>query len=167
MFELISDWLLTLLNRSISYTVMLSVKVVECKDLYSKHMLSKSDPYVTIKVGNEQKKTSVKKGKNPQFNESFKFNQDQGNLFVEIYDKDMGTDDVLGFCAISLGNVQQGSFGWYDLYETSRKNEKSGKIKLMICKGELNTSLKEQEHLQSFVDDSHKKQVKRRGSTSS
>lgn len=64
------------------------------------------DPYVICKVGSNKYKgkCDTDGGKKPKFNDSFNFNYKDGDLLqIEVWDKDVATDDdLIGQGALSL-----------------------------------------------------------------
>ena len=79
---------------------MLTVRVIEARDLVPMDYTGKSDPYCVLKFGNETHKTHyIKQELNPVWNEIFTFDVETGReeLKIEVYDKDdFGADDFEG-----------------------------------------------------------------------
>jgi Ca2+-dependent lipid-binding protein len=101
---------------------ILSVRVVEARDLMPMDLTGKSDPYVILKLGNlqTQKSNYINQDLNPVWNEVFSFDVDTGKevLDVQCFDHDdFGSDDFLGRFALSLDNYrdQQPHDEWFDL----------------------------------------------------
>ncbi|KAK9291061.1 hypothetical protein L1049_009246 [Liquidambar formosana] len=51
----------------------LEVLLVDAKSIKEKDFLAKMDPYVLIQYGNQERRSSVAKGKKPEWNEKFTF----------------------------------------------------------------------------------------------
>ncbi|KAM6934528.1 extended synaptotagmin-3 [Xenentodon cancila] len=93
------------------------VHVLEARDLVAKdtYMMGlvkgKSDPYVTLRVGNRHYKTkTVKENLHPKWNEVFEFVVHEApgqELEVELYDEDTDKDDFLGRYYLDLGEVKK------------------------------------------------------------
>ena len=85
---------------------VLTVHVVEARNLLPMDMEGTSDPYVIMTIEGQRIQTSVKSSDlNPVWNESFTFDIDTGRepLQIEVMDKDtFGADDFEGECQISL-----------------------------------------------------------------
>ncbi|KAG6546961.1 hypothetical protein Mapa_011577 [Marchantia paleacea] len=86
---------------------MLYVTVIKAKDLKKKDFLGKSDPYVTLTVGDSTQKTQIiMNNLNPEWNETFSLVVDDPeteSLDITVYDWDkVGTHDKLGMLVIPL-----------------------------------------------------------------
>ena len=98
-------------------------------------LMGKMDPYVVLKVGKVQQKTTVKPdaGKNPIWNESFEFPTRNGDsLELTVYDKEESlSDDVVGRTDLLLNtdalSVKQDY--WLPLF-FGKKKEKGGEVLL-------------------------------------
>jgi len=90
----------------IMYGSILTVHVVEARDLAPMDMNGSSDPYVRLMIEEQIIETNFKKNTlNPVWNESFTFDITTGNepLRIVIMDKDtFGNDDFEGQCEVSL-----------------------------------------------------------------
>lgn len=80
---------------------VLRVDILSCYDLREADGAGKkSDPYVRVKIGKKKGRTrTVKKHLHPVFNERFEFAVEapaSSLLNIEVYDKDMMSDDRLG-----------------------------------------------------------------------
>ena len=84
----------------------LTVHVVEARDLIPMDMDGTSDPYVILRIEDQQIETTFKKSTlNPVWNESFTFEISQGTLplYIEVMDKDtFGDDDSEGVYQLYL-----------------------------------------------------------------
>lgn len=85
---------------------ILTVHVVEARDLKPMDMDGTSDPFVVLKIENQQIETNYKKSTlAPVWNESFTFDIVHGRepLVVTVMDKDtFGKDDFEGACEVNL-----------------------------------------------------------------
>ncbi len=85
---------------------ILTVHVVEARDLRPLDYDQTSDPYVVLTIEGQRITSNYKKGTvNPVWNESFTFDIDHGRekLKVEVFDKDtFGSDEFEGQCFIDL-----------------------------------------------------------------
>lgn len=91
-------------SAMIEYLGIVSVRLVECRNLIVKDFLS-SDPYCVLKLGAQVCKTTTKyRSLNPVYNENFSFSWDGLEpLVVEIFDKDELTkDDHMGLVEVDL-----------------------------------------------------------------
>jgi Ca2+-dependent lipid-binding protein len=87
-------------DYGIMFGSILTVHVVEARDLKAMDMDGTSDPYVVLQIEDQKIETNYKKGTlNPVWNESFTFDIVHGNepLKIAIMDKDtFGNDDFEG-----------------------------------------------------------------------
>jgi Ca2+-dependent lipid-binding protein len=119
---------------------VLTVHVVEARNLLPMDMEGTSDPYVVLEVENQRIQTSYKKSDlNPVWNESFTFDIEHGQdtLKIVVFDKDtFGQDDFEGECEVSL-QEDPGIRGqkkvdiWCDLFD-KEGNGGRGKIRLQV-----------------------------------
>ncbi|XP_041835987.1 extended synaptotagmin-1 isoform X2 [Melanotaenia boesemani] len=93
----------------------------------------KSDPYVKLNIGGETFTSHViKSNLNPTWNEMYEVvmrPQSGQEVQVELFDKDMDTDDFLGRFKISVSDIihSQYSDQWYTLNDV-----KSGRVRLIL-----------------------------------
>lgn len=89
---------------------ILTVHVVEARDLKPMDMDGTSDPYVVLQIEDQRIETNYKKSTlSPVWNESFTFDIIHGKdpLQVTIMDKDtFGNDDFEGQCLVSLHDLR-------------------------------------------------------------
>jgi Ca2+-dependent lipid-binding protein len=89
---------------------ILTVHVVEARDLKPMDMDGTSDPYIILQIEDQRIETNYKKSTlNPVWNESFTFEIVHGSepLQIVVMDKDFyGKDDFEGMCDFSLANLQ-------------------------------------------------------------
>jgi Ca2+-dependent lipid-binding protein len=79
---------------------ILSVRIIEARDLTPMDITGKADPYCVLKFGGQtQKSNFIKQELNPVWNEVFTFDVESGKevMEIEVFDKDdFGTDDFEG-----------------------------------------------------------------------
>ncbi|CAF2135422.1 unnamed protein product [Rotaria magnacalcarata] len=131
---------------------ILSITVLKANDLIKSDFIGDNDCYAVIsleplaneskvKTGNQPKqtetrqKTQIRDGCNPIFNEKLLFPVAEGleALYVQVWDSDIGKDDLLGYGTLSLlGAGQGGQFNtslnkeWLHTVTISMDNEKRG-----------------------------------------
>ena len=104
---------------------VLSVRVVEGRDLMPMDITGKSDPYVVMQLGKETFKTKyIAQTLNPVWNEIFTFDVETGREFLDIkvYDFDeFGSDDFCGKFSLDLNDFrdQLPHDSWYTLLPDS------------------------------------------------
>eukprot|EP00759_Apiculatamorpha_spiralis_P011184 PhF_6_TR18611/c0_g1_i2/m.27196 len=89
----------------------LSVTIIAARNLSSKDTFGSGDPYVIASVGPRQFRTSVKKGANPVWNETFTFqiaDAQSEQLVLKVMDSDMVSDDDVGSYVLSLSALVRG-----------------------------------------------------------
>uniref|UniRef100_A0A4W5KUR1 Extended synaptotagmin-like protein 1b n=1 Tax=Hucho hucho TaxID=62062 RepID=A0A4W5KUR1_9TELE len=119
-------------NPSFGTEGVIRIHLLEAKDLVAMDKLmgglkkGKSDPYVKINIGGVKFKSHViKENLNPTWNEMYETvltPQAREEIQVELYDKDMDSDDFLGRCVLT-GQL----YTWYTLNEV-----KSGRVHLIL-----------------------------------
>ena len=89
---------------------ILTVHVVEARDLKPMDMEDTSDPYVILMIEDQRIETNYKKSTlAPVWNESFTFDIQNGrdSLKVTVMDKDIfGNDEFEGQCLVRLGDLR-------------------------------------------------------------
>jgi len=83
----------------------IQLDVISGTDLSAKDIGGKSDPFVKITVGDEERTTKViKKTLNPEWKEkyNFKFFDDPKTITFDVLDKDITSDDKIGSTTFSL-----------------------------------------------------------------
>eukprot|EP00197_Chlamydomonas_leiostraca_P007216 CAMPEP_0202865554 /NCGR_PEP_ID=MMETSP1391-20130828/6227_1 /ASSEMBLY_ACC=CAM_ASM_000867 /TAXON_ID=1034604 /ORGANISM="Chlamydomonas leiostraca, Strain SAG 11-49" /LENGTH=341 /DNA_ID=CAMNT_0049545413 /DNA_START=102 /DNA_END=1127 /DNA_ORIENTATION=- len=88
---------------------VLTVQLLFAKDLKDGDLFGKQDPYAKLTVGNQtfRSKTHNRGGKNPVWNETFRFTViNENTLEVTVWDEDMVSDDKIGWCNIDLAKVR-------------------------------------------------------------
>lgn len=88
---------------------MLTVRVVEAKDLPSNDMVSQSDPYAVVSCGEDEFKTAVISDNNsPHWDEEFNFRCFGSGvvLCLHLYDHDVASkDDPMGMIEVDLDRI--------------------------------------------------------------
>jgi len=116
---------------------VLTVHVVEARDLEPMDMGGSSDPYVRLSIQGQLFNTTYKKSTlNPVWNESayFDITDAQEPLLVEVFDKDtFGNDDFEGMCQVDLEELrdQVKKDLWFNLKQRNGA-DKQGRIRLML-----------------------------------
>jgi len=118
---------------------ILTVRVVEARDLMPMDLNGKSDPYVVLKLGSMQTQRTnyVNSELNPVWNEVFTFDVDTGKELLElsVFDKDdFGSDDFLGAFALKLDGYrdQQPHDEWFELQPDKSTAQWHGRLRLVI-----------------------------------
>jgi len=132
----------TLAESSFKVAGQLRVTVVEGRKLAVKdHRLigtSSSDPFAILKIESQQHRTrTLYKTLNPDWNEEFSFHitQNQGMLFVLIFDEDVVTaHDSMGQVVFPLSGIPQGATidHWFPVLPKKPHENISGEIRLKI-----------------------------------
>jgi hypothetical protein len=108
---------------------------LKARDLKAADKTGKSDPFVTVKRGSENCKTSViDKTLNPIWNEVFIFEGASGTLLFTVYDWDrVGSNDFLGEFSVDLNSVDDSVVkeGWYALTGPP-KAKVTGEVHIML-----------------------------------
>ncbi|MCO5608671.1 hypothetical protein L7F22_062885 [Adiantum nelumboides] len=91
----------------------LKVKVVRAQNLKNMEMIGKSDPYVVayVRVLFPANTKVVENNLNPKWDEEFHFDvedQETQSLVFQVYDKDIGTDKLLGAATFPLAKLTAG-----------------------------------------------------------
>lgn len=116
---------------------ILTVHVVEARDLKPMDMNGYSDPYVVLQIEDQRIETNYKKSTlSPVWNESFTFDILHGRdtLRVVVMDKDtFGNDDFEGQCIVSLNMLrdQMKKDEWFQLTDKDG-SPFQGRIRLML-----------------------------------
>ncbi|KYQ90612.1 ankyrin repeat-containing protein [Tieghemostelium lacteum] len=119
---------------------VVSLEVLEGRNLIPMDSDGKSDPYCVFLVGDKKKKTkSVKHTLNPKWeNEAYEFQIDDKlqHFTIEVYDWDrFSSDDRMGMVQVSVDEFQRYTEEmkkWYTLVPIKPDDKVSGEIKLKI-----------------------------------
>ena len=121
-------------------------------------MFGKVDPYVVVKLG-DQIKTSqhIKNTQNPEWNFHSKFDMVETtsqHVKVEVFDKDLGKDDLLGVADLSLVDIVNNPLvppQWIPL-----QNCKSGEILLTakLSMGQIQQEIRISNYMEELPSDS-------------
>jgi hypothetical protein len=98
--------------------------------------ISKMDPYLKIKHGDKEQKSSVAHGagKEPKWNDLLEFKASGNLLYVEAYDEDGASDDVIGKGMFDLGQAynKPNVAAIIDIPMSDSKGKSSGKVSISI-----------------------------------
>ncbi|KAL7848178.1 hypothetical protein AOLI_G00228960 [Acnodon oligacanthus] len=99
-------------KKSQLWRSIVSISLIEGRDLIPMDQNGLSDPYVKFKLGNEKYKSkTMPRTLNPQWREHFDlhvFDEDGGVLKISVWDKDTGRrDDFMGRCALDLSALSR------------------------------------------------------------
>ncbi|CAO3629155.1 unnamed protein product [Cunninghamella blakesleeana] len=118
------------------------------------------DPYLQVTLNIEDKKSFQKTrdhedaGLTPQWDQFFSLDYSgESLLYVEVLDKEHGVDQIIGFSAIPLNQVQGAVNGLFPIYD--RKQEKVGTVHLVIQKESGANTTENPEYLNAIVDEEH------------
>ena len=88
---------------------MLSVSILKARKLEKSGLFGKVDPYVLLKLGEIKRMSKpVKNNHDPEwnFNTKYVINENTADVLnLEVYDDDLGKDDLLGTATIELKQV--------------------------------------------------------------
>jgi len=129
-------------QQNLSMNDELIISLMDAQGLKKSDLLSQSDPYVKIRVGNdEQKSSTVKNNDNPIWNENFTFaNVDFNNLpniEFKIMDKDVLIDDNIGIGIIDYNNIAN-NFGNEINVPIKLKDKQAGFLRLKLQRNNNN-----------------------------
>ena len=86
----------------------LTIKVIKGVEIKYRSIFGQADPYVSLSIGDDIKKTSVcnSGGMNPQWNEDVVFNiRNEDSIDIEVLDKQItGDDRSMGKCSVSISD---------------------------------------------------------------
>jgi C2 domain len=122
-----------LLDLTVTSVGKLKLKAVQARGLLSMDTNGMSDPYVRFELGDQHRKTKVKKKTlDPEWNQDFAFlvpSLDSA-LHVEVWDWDrVGGDDYIGAVTIP-GLADVAGTQWFPLL--TREDEPAGEIELAL-----------------------------------
>ncbi|KAG2432135.1 hypothetical protein HXX76_009061 [Chlamydomonas incerta] len=106
---------------------VMSVTMEFAKDLKDSDWFGKQDPYCIIRIGGQtfRTRTAVDGGRNPVWNETFRFNViNENSVDVEIKDEDVGRDDLIGNATFSLAKARESGADRIQAGVVSKKSRK-------------------------------------------
>jgi serine/threonine-protein phosphatase 2B regulatory subunit len=114
----------------------LTIKCIGGMDLAATAFVGKADPYVKLKVGQQEFSTKVHQGggKKPVWGDEFTFNiSNEKELHMEVLDKEsVGKDKFIGRTTVSIMQwISKGMFDG-DIEIQDAKQKPAGKIKLSV-----------------------------------
>uniref|UniRef100_A0A6Q2YSL0 C2 domain-containing protein n=1 Tax=Esox lucius TaxID=8010 RepID=A0A6Q2YSL0_ESOLU len=90
---------------------IVSISLIEARDLRPMDANGLSDPYVKFRMGHQKYKSKIPKTLNPQWREQFDFHlyeEHGGFIDITVWDKDAGKkDDFMGRCSIDLSQLSK------------------------------------------------------------
>ncbi|KAG8338865.1 C2 domain [Trypanosoma vivax] len=107
----------------------LEVCICGARNLQADHINALPDPYCSVHVGDKTFKTTVARNScNPVWNQISRFHvsgEANANICIEIWDKNVAADDILGSCCFSLSGLTMGVVEdlWLRLSHCSTKAE--------------------------------------------
>ena len=121
------------------------------KDLTDHDFGSQQDPYVTIAINGQKKKSKVHNGggENPVWNQDLPFTIQgrgwllQDKVVINVYDEDVDEDDFIGFHECTLQALIAKGLEWKDIQD--RKGKASGKIRLSAVVQKVDPALEKKE----------------------
>ncbi|XP_031571649.1 uncharacterized protein LOC116305818 [Actinia tenebrosa] len=146
----ISSGLMAFQKRKGVGTILLTITVVEGRQLPVMDPNGKSDPYCIVSVGGQEQTTAVQYATvNPEWRETFQFevpaipqsdtDDNYGSCLIhyatiDIWDKDtLNRDDFMGRVMVPISTLnEQPTSGWYPLGRAAPKDNVSGEIFLKI-----------------------------------
>ena len=108
----------------------LSFRPINAKLTHDTDTFSRMDPYVRATMGNQVQKTSVAKdaGKHPSWSDQLSFRRSNEDLLtIEVFDKDVGKDDLIASVTIAFATIQQKQ-KYSDWLQLSYKGKSAGQI---------------------------------------
>ncbi|RIA85615.1 C2 domain-containing protein [Glomus cerebriforme] len=115
----------------------LEVTVVEGRKLKETDFFDKADPYVRLSLDkqNKQKTRAIDDaGSEATWNEKFVFDVVEGRneLFIEVFDEDVGSDDLIGGTTVPLSQVFQQGYVDQWIHITRPSGKPAGEIHLLM-----------------------------------
>eukprot|EP01070_Trichotokara_eunicae_P006607 Trichotokara_eunicae@DN5061_c0_g1_i1.p1 len=112
------------------------IAVIGANDLYKTEHLSRMDPYVIVRVGQQKAETAVKReaGRNPTFNETFNFSYGgEHQIFFDIFDKEtMRSNRFVGAGSYDALSARTDTNATIDLYRVGEEPVPAGKLQVKI-----------------------------------
>ncbi|PNW76447.1 hypothetical protein CHLRE_11g467594v5 [Chlamydomonas reinhardtii] len=140
---------------------VMSVTMEFGKDLKDGDWFGKQDPYCIIRIGGQtfRTRTAVDGGRNPVWNETFRFNViNENNVDVEIKDEDVGKDDLIGTCTFSLAKARESGSDRIQAPVVSKKSRKQRGFLSIALSWEPNKALKSNDNAAAAHAPHHQQQ---------
>ena len=118
------------------YAGQLNINVIRANFVDDKDAFGKMDPYIAIKIGQNEFRTKIANGagKTPSWNETFTcFINGEQNLELSAFDDDHGKDELIGKDTISLAQVFQQRNVTMDFPVYDKKHEHEGTVTLNLA----------------------------------
>ncbi|KAI7868328.1 C2 domain-containing protein [Spinellus fusiger] len=93
---------------------ILTVTVIEARDLHGEDLIGKNDPYVELWLNSDykQRTSELNNTNDPVWNQSFTFLMEQGSslhkLYIKVMDKDLIGSDKIGETKVDFSDVLKG-----------------------------------------------------------
>jgi Ca2+-dependent lipid-binding protein len=93
---------------------VLTVQLIEARQLHSEDFFGKNDPFVELYLDKKfkQRSTTIPKEDNPVWNQTFSFNIEKGSsahkLYYDVQDKDMVGSDTIGEGSVKFSDAFDG-----------------------------------------------------------
>ncbi|KXZ43576.1 hypothetical protein GPECTOR_86g369 [Gonium pectorale] len=114
----------------------MSLTVEYAKDLKDKDWFGKQDPYAMVRVGNQQfrTRTATDGGKNPVWNETFRFNIiNENDAELIIKDDDVAShDDYIGTCRVNFAKAREYGRDTVQLPVSSKHGKQHGFVQVTL-----------------------------------
>ena len=113
----------------------LDVRVCEARNLADTQWISKPDPYVIVRLENQQHKTSVAENQlNPKWEEVFKFtvaDENSSQIRFEVWNKNVVNDELMGMYTLSLAGLKRGVV--VDKWFLLQRCKSNAELRVRVC----------------------------------
>ncbi|EKG05956.1 hypothetical protein TCSYLVIO_002956 [Trypanosoma cruzi] len=122
----------------------LQVCICAARNLHDSQVFGLPDPYCRVRMGDHEYKTKViNNSLNPVWNETFRFqvaDESTAQLCVELWNKNIISDDLMGTYSLSLGHMTRGVVNdeWHLLGHSKTNSELH--LRVLACDFGMNPS---------------------------
>ena len=134
--------------------------IVHCgKNLANKDVFGKSDPYVVVEYDSHKfRSKTVRNNLNPKFEFAVDLKVDKNSsdeIYINLFDEDIGKDDALGFAVLNVGELIRQSA---DIKVVELMNVKSGELYIssIFHQKEIDSEKEEPKSYQEALKESQK-----------